>query len=432
MAAVGFAIGLGNIWRFPYITGENGGAAFVLVYLGCVLLIGLPIVMAEIALGRRGGGDPPQTFRTLAHQTQASSHWRFVGHLNLWTAFLVMATYATVGGWVLFYLWSVVGGAFVDIDQLGARQHFEQLLSSPGVMFFWMAAALTVTGSIIALGVVNGIEKAVRILMPLLFVLMVALVAYNAMDPSFATGWAYLFEADFSKIDGEVFLAAIGQAFFSIGVALAGMMIFGSYLPQGQSIVRFGFLIIIADTAIALLAGLMIFPLVFRYGLDPAGGVGLIFEVLPIAFGQLPAGIFIGSLFFLLLAVAAITSMVGFIEPLVATWSRLMSQSRKTSTLQVVGALMLVSIVSILTYSHWSENQVFGRDVNGLVDFLSNQIMLPLGGLLIALFAGWVLPSAVLSEEIRFRQAWQINVFRGLLRYVVPLAILLILVSGLT
>lgn len=209
-------------------------------------------------------------------------------------------------------------------------------------------------------------------------------------------------------------------------------MIFGSYLPQGQSIVRFGFLIIIADTAIALLAGLMIFPLVFRYGLDPAGGVGLIFEVLPIAFGQLPAGIFIGSLFFLLLAVAAITSMVGFIEPLVATWSRLMSQSRKTSTLQVVGALMLVSIVSILTYSHWSENQVFGRDVNGLVDFLSNQIMLPLGGLLIALFAGWVLPSAVLSEEIRFRQAWQFNVFRGLLRYVVPLAILLILVSGLT
>jgi NSS family neurotransmitter:Na+ symporter len=432
MAAVGFAIGLGNIWRFPYVTGENGGAAFVLVYLGCVLLIGLPIVMAEIALGRRGGGDPPLAFAALALQSSASRRWSWVGHLNLGTAFLVMATYATVGGWVLYYLWSAANGAFVTMDQMGAEQYFDGLLASPGVMFFWMAMALTLTGMIIVLGVVNGIERAVRVLMPMLFFLMVGLVIYNATDPSFGEGWSYLFEADFTKINGSVFLAAIGQAFFSIGVALAGMMIFGAYLPKGQSIARFSVLIIIADTAIALLAGLMIFPLVFRYGLDPAGGVGLIFEVLPIAFGQLPAGIVIGTGFFLLLAVAAITSMVGFVEPLVATWSRITGRSRKISVFQVVMSLMGVSIASILTYSHFADQRLFGLDANGLVDFLSNQIMLPMGGLLIAIFSGWVLSPLVLAEEFGFSKPWQFRCLHGLLRYLVPIAVMLILITGLS
>ncbi|MEZ7965809.1 MAG: sodium-dependent transporter [Pseudomonadales bacterium] len=431
MAAVGFAVGLGNIWRFPYITGENGGAAFVLVYLGCVLIIGLPIVMAEIALGRRGQGDPIQTFGRLARASDAASLWRWVGGLNLLTAFLIMATYATVAGWVLYYLWSVSSGAFASIDQAASNQYFSTLLASPMVMFLWMTVAMTLTGVIIAGGVQKGIERAVRVLMPLLFVLMIGLVTYNAFHPSFWVGWDYLFQADFSKITPQVFLAAIGQAFFSIGVAMAGLMIFGAYLPPGQSIVRYGVLIIIADTAIALLAGLMIFPLVFRYGLDPAGGVGLIFKVLPIAFGQLPLGALVGGLFFLLLSVAAMTSMVGFVEPLVATLARVTGISRIKSTWLMILSLMLVSLVSILTYSTWSTLQILGFDLNGLTDFISNQLLLPVGGLLIAVFAGWVLKRDQLAAEVVFPRAWQFRLWYGLLKYPLPCVILVILISGL-
>jgi NSS family neurotransmitter:Na+ symporter len=431
MAAVGFAVGLGNIWRFPYITGENGGAAFVLVYLACVLIIGLPIVMSEIALGRRGQGDPLQTFGRLAKASGAAPLWRWVGGLNLLTAFLIMATYATVAGWVLYYLWSASSGAFSSIDEIASNTYFETLLASPVVMFMWMALAMTLTGIIISGGVQKGIERAVRVLMPLLFLLMLALVVYNAFDPSFWVGWDYLFQADFSKITPQVFLAAIGQAFFSIGVAMAGLMIFGAYLPPGQSIVRYGFLIIVADTAIALLAGLMIFPLVFRYGLDPAGGVGLIFKVLPIAFGQLPFGALVGGLFFLLLSVAAMTSMVGFVEPLVATLARLTGMSRLKSTWLMVLSLILVSLMSILTYSAWSSLQIWGRDLNGLIDFISNQLLLPIGGLLIAIFAGWVLKRDQLAAEVVFPRAWQFKLWYGLLKYPLPCVILVILISGL-
>jgi len=351
--------------------------------------------------------------------------------LNLLTAFLIMATYATVAGWVLYYLWSVSSGAFASIDQAASNQYFSTLLASPMVMFLWMTVAMTLTGVIIAGGVQKGIERAVRVLMPLLFVLMIGLVTYNAFHPSFWVGWDYLFQADFSKITPQVFLAAIGQAFFSIGVAMAGLMIFGAYLPPGQSIVRYGVLIIIADTAIALLAGLMIFPLVFRYGLDPAGGVGLIFKVLPIAFGQLPLGALVGGLFFLLLSVAAMTSMVGFVEPLVATLARVTGISRIKSTWLMILSLMLVSLVSILTYSTWSTLQILGFDLNGLTDFISNQLLLPVGGLLIAVFAGWVLKRDQLAAEVVFPRAWQFRLWYGLLKYPLPCVILVILISGL-
>ncbi len=431
MAAVGFAIGLGNIWRFPYITGENGGAAFVLVYLGCVLLIGLPILIAEIALGRRGQGDPPTSFSNLARSAGVSERWAWVGHLNLMTAFLIMATYATVAGWVLAYLWSASSNQFAGIDPSGASEYFARLLESPVRMFFWMALGLFATGLIIAGGVQRGIERAVRFLMPLLFFLMLLLVGFNATHPSFGAGFDYLFRPDFGRLTPAVFLAAVGQAFFSIGVAMAGMMIFGSYLPKGQSIVRCGLLIIVADTLIALLAGLMIFPLVFRYGLDPAGGVGLIFKVLPVAFGQLPYGSVVGGLFFLLLSVAAITSMVGFVEPLVATFARIKSMSRTRSALSVISSLAAVSLISILSYSRWSELTVWGLDLNGITDFISNQLMLPIGGLMIAVFAGWVVSKQILTDEIQFSAPWQFSLWHWLIKVLLPLAIAVILVSGL-
>jgi NSS family neurotransmitter:Na+ symporter len=294
-----------------------------------------------------------------------------------------------------------------------------------------MALGLFTTGMIIAGGVQQGIERAVRFLMPLLFVLMLLLVGFNAAHPSFGAGFEYLFRPDFGRLTPAVFLAAVGQAFFSIGVAMAGMMIFGSYLPKGQSLVRCGLLIILADTLIALLAGLMIFPLVFRYGLDPAGGVGLIFKVLPVAFGQLPYGSLVGGLFFLLLSVAAITSMVGFVEPLVATFARVKAISRIRSAFYVTSSLVAVSLVSILSYSTWSELRLWGLDLNGITDFISNQVMLPLGGLMIAVFAGWVVSKQVLADEIQFSAPWQFSLWHGLIKGLLPIAILVILISGL-
>ncbi|MFT7220397.1 MAG: NSS family neurotransmitter:Na+ symporter, partial [Candidatus Azotimanducaceae bacterium] len=238
MAAAGFAVGLGNIWRFPYITGENGGGAFVIVYLGCAILIGAPIMIAEILIGRRGRANPPEAFRVLAKAEKKSPRWRHVGHLNLGTAFVLQGTYCVVAGWVLWYLLQAVTTGFADMTATTANQTFSGLLSSIDTLFIWSFVSLLITSTIIYFGVKNGIERSVRVLMPSLFVLMLGLVIYNATQDGFGAASAYLFTPDFSKISGSTFLAAIGQAFFSIGVGMAGMMIFGAYLPGNVSIGR--------------------------------------------------------------------------------------------------------------------------------------------------------------------------------------------------
>jgi len=230
MAATGFAVGLGNIWRFPYITGENGGGVFVLVYLLCAILIGIPILIAEILIGRRGNGSPPQALANVAEREGRSSRWQHVGHLNLATVFVIEATYCVVAGWVLWYLFKAVTTGFAGTDPAAAASVFSQILNSIDGMLFWTFASLVITGTIIYLGVNEGIERSVRVLMPTLFTLIILLVIYNSFQPGFTQALDYLFTPDLSKVNGAMLLAAVGQAFFSIGVAMAGMMIFGAYL----------------------------------------------------------------------------------------------------------------------------------------------------------------------------------------------------------
>ena len=430
MASIGFAVGLGNIWRFPYITGENGGAAFVVVYLVCAFAIGVPILIAEIMVGRRGGQSPPGSMRAVALAEGHSRQWQWVGGLNLAAAFLIQVVYCVIAGWVLLYLFKALTTGFAGMDGPGARAEFAAVLADVPGLVFWTLLGLAITGTIIYAGVRSGIERAVRVLMPTLFVLLVALAAYNVFAGGFARALTYLFAPDFSEVDGEMILAAVGQAFFSIGVAIAGMMTFGAYLPKRVSIAGSALIIVLADTLVALVAGLVIFPVVFNFDLDPAGGAGLIFQTLPVAFAQMPGGHPVSVLFFLLLSVAAVTSMVGLVEPVTAWMQEHRGFERHRSALVVLTGIALVSLVSVLSYNVLGHVQLFGNDLHAVFDYVPNQIMLPLGGLLIAVFAGWFVSRAAARDELAMGSDALFDAWRFLVRYVASAAVLIIFLFG--
>ena len=317
MASVGFAVGLGNIWRFPYITGENGGAAFVLVYLACAFGIGAPILIAEMLIGRRGQGSPTTAVARVAAENGSSRHWQWVGGMGLLAAFTIEIVYAVVVGWVLWYLFKAINTGFLGFDGAVADAEFAAVLDNSVGMLAWTLVGLAITGMIVYAGVKDGIERAVIILMPLMFLLLAVLAAYNYfMPPSgaqangFSQAITWLFTPDFSKIGFSTVLAAIGQAFFSLGVAMAGMMVYGAYMPKSIPLTRSVLLIVTVDTGVALLAGLVVFPVVFQNGLDPAAGAGLIFQTLPVGFAEMPGGHAFSILFFLMLSVAGITSIM--------------------------------------------------------------------------------------------------------------------------
>lgn len=432
MASVGFAVGLGNIWRFPYVTGENGGAAFVLVYLACAFVIGVPIVIAEIMIGRRGQAGTAGSMKVLAAREQRSPAWIGVGYMNQLAAFLIQVTYAVISGWVLWYLFKAITTGFTGVDAAAADAEFQSVVSDTGGMLLWTVISLLLAGFILYAGVKDGIERAVTVLMPTLFGLLIVLVIFNIFVGGFAEAVAWLFTPDFSKIDGGVFLAALGQAFFSIGVGMAAMMAYGSYLPKETRIASSAIIIVIADTGVALLAGLVIFPAVFNNGLDPAAGAGLIFQTLPVAFAQMPGGYFFACLFFLLLSVAAITSMVGLLESLISWLEELHDFPRHKATITMVGANIFFSVFSVLGYTALSDWQLFGLPLNDLADYFSNQILLPLGGLLIAIFAGWFMSRESSREELDLKSEGMYKLWYFLLRWPVPVAVAIILFMGLS
>lgn len=437
MAAIGFAVGLGNIWRFPYLTGENGGGAFVLMYLLCVLLIGVPIIMAELLIGRRGRLSPPGSLAAIAVTEKVSLCWRWLGNLNVLAAFLIVGVYAVIVGWVLRYLYLAGMGRFAAMTAGSASDLFAATRADTSAMLLWTLLGLMLTGAIIVGGVQQGIERAVRVLMPMLFGLLVLLAIYNVFAGGMAAAINYLFVPDFSLVTPSLLLVVVGQAFFSIGVAMAGMMTFGAYLPSDISIPRSALIIALGDTLVALLAGLVIFPAVFHHGLDPAGGTGLIFQTLPVAFAQMPGGYTVSVLFFLLLSVAAITSMVGLVEPINVWLAEIMGWQRRRAALVALAGAATLSLVSALSFSGWSELQTLGMPLSQLLDFVPNQLLLPIGGLLIAVFAGWRMSAATTAEELGLAGSaggWDSLLFRSwqlLVRFLVPGAIGAIFYFGL-
>jgi len=430
MASVGFAVGLGNIWRFPYVTGENGGSAFVVIYLACALAIGIPCLMAELLVGRRGGGSPPRSMAVVAQESGRSSRWKVVGGLGVVTAYTIAITYAVVVGWVLWYLGRALATGFADFDTSVAEATFAGLLADNQAMVLWTVIGNLIVGTIIYAGIKSGIERAVTIMMPLMFSLLVGLSVYNYFAGGFMETLQWLFTPDFSKVTGATFLAAVGQAFFSIGVGMGGMMTYGAYLPRDFSVARGAGTIVMADTAIALLAGFVVFPAVFHFGLDMASGPGLIFQTLPVAFAQMPGGSLFAILFFIMLAVAGVTSMVGLLESVTSWTKEKLVISRQRSTILVVGSVTSLSVISVLSYNIWEDYRLLGLNFNELTEALYDKLLLPLAGLLVALFTGWFMSPAHSQDELRADARWY-GPWRLLTRFVAVPAVALILITGL-
>jgi NSS family neurotransmitter:Na+ symporter len=318
LAAIGAAVGLGNIWRFPYLAGEYGGSAFVMVYIACIAVVGIPILIAELMMGRRGRMSPVGTMTVLAEEAGASRHWRKAGWLAVITIFLAGSFYYVVASWVLAYILLAIEGAFTGIDGAGTHDLFAQLIGDPLRLSLWFALFMGMTIFVVASGIRDGLERAVKFLMPSLFALLIVMVAYAAYAGDFARGFEFLFQFDVSKISPSVVLAAIGQAFFTLGIAQAVMITYAAYIPDHVRLPQAAVVIAIADLVVAILAAMMIFPIVFANGLEPGAGPGLIFETLPIAFGQMPGGQIFASLFFILVAIAALTSTISGVEPIVS------------------------------------------------------------------------------------------------------------------
>ena len=432
LAAIGGAVGLGNIWKFPYIAGSSGGGAFVIVYLFVVALVAVPILMAELMLGRSGRQSPPTAMLINAEKENRSRWWSGVGWIGAAAGFLILSFYSVVGGWVLDYVFVSVTGGFSGIEPAGAQARFGSVLSNPLRMMLSFTLFLGITGIIISAGLRNGIERATGILMPALFLMLLVLIAYSAVKGDMAAGFSFLFTVDFGKINPGIMLSAVGHAFFSVGVSMGLMMAYGAYLPQDVSIPKTAVVIAGADTLVAIMAGLVIFPLVFANGLAPGEGPGLIFVTLPIAFGNMPAGSLFGAVFFLLLLFAAITSSIAIMEPAVAWVEEQRSLNRKTSAAIITSCIWLLGIGSVLSFNIWAEvKPVAGKTIFDLVDYLTANLMMPIGGMLIAIFAGWYMRRSTLADELQISSSWLFQTWRFLIRTVVPLAIAGILVTNL-
>jgi len=429
LAATGSAVGLGNIWRFPYTAGEYGGGAFVLIYLLCVAVIGVPIMMAEIMLGRRGRQSPINTMRTLAQRNGSTPAWQLLGWMGIVTGFLILSFYSVIAGWTLAYAVRAAAGVFTGIDAAGAEAVFGALVGDAERLLAWHSIFMTLSVLVVARGVASGLEKAVRFLMPALFLLLVLMVIYAISSGSFEQGLRYMFQPDFGKLSGAAVLSAMGQAFFSLSLGMGAIMIYGSYLHSDASISANSLIVAGMDTLVAVLAGVAIFPIVFANGLAPEQGPGLVFKVLPIAFGQMPGGVLFSTLFFVLLVFAAWTSAISLLEPMVAWLVENLSFSRVRASVLAGVAVWLLGIACLLSLNQWSGFTIFGKGILDLFDFLTANILLPLGGVLIALFAGWVLSREASFDELkldnRLYPAWRL-----LIRYVAPLAVTLVLIEA--
>lgn len=424
LAATGSAVGLGNIWRYPYITGQNGGAAFVLVYIGCVLLIGLPVLIAELSFGRKTNLNPVGAFKAMS----TSKFWPWVGYLGVITGVGILSFYLVVAGWTLGYIVRTV---------FHTAGSFSEFVKDPTVEIGYFVAFLLLTTLVVLGGVEKGIERWSKLLMPMLFLILLGLIGYNITLEGAAAGIEFYLKPDFSKIHGSTILAAMGQAFFSLSLGMGTMITYGSYLSRKESIPFAASAVAFTDTLIAFLAGLMIFPALFSVGLEPTQGPALVFNVLPKVFETMPGGTIIGLFFFILLAIAALTSTVSLLEVPVAflvdekKWSRKKAVWVLTALVFVAG---LPSALSQGTVEVFSNMSVLGQtDWLSLMNFIFSDLSLPIGGLFLSVFVGWVWGAQGASEEALEgaspRARALMFAWRPLIRFISPVIILLVLLN---
>lgn len=423
LATAGSAIGLGNIWKLPYMIGVNGGSAFVLVFIACIFFVGIPLMMTEILLGRRAQKNPLDGMQQLAQEAHASHLWKYLGGMGMLTGLLILGFYSVIGGWVLAYVVEAAAGSFSQINSIQSGANFDALLASPLTMLAWHTLFMVMTMSVVARGVNSGLEKANNILIPALFAILLVLLGYSLSVGDMRAAFSFMFTPDFSKITPVAVLSALGHAFFSLSLGMGAVMVYGSYLQRNVSIARTTIYIALADTMLGLFVGLAIYALVFANQLAPNAGPGLIFQTLPIAFGQMPGGSFIGMLFFVLVAFAAWTSSISLVEPAIS-WLVENTRIKRTSCCLGLGVVVwLLGVTVVLSFNDWKDVKIiFGLNIFDTLDKLTSTILLPLGGLLMAIFAGYVMKKSQLKDELGLND-WPFKLWLFTNNIVAPVAI---------
>lgn len=429
LVTIGSAVGLGNIWKFPYMAGSQGGSAFVLVYLFCVLLIGLPLLMAEILIGRRGKGNPVSAMLHVSEETGCSPWWAVVGWMGVAGALLILSFYSVVAGWIVDYLAEALKGFRVDTPEL-AQQRFAALLADPGELIFWHSVFLVLTVGVVARGVIAGIELANKVMMPALFLILILLTLWGGVAGDLGAALHFMFDFKPEALSAEVILAAVGHAFFSLSLGMGAIMAYGSYLDRHSSIASTSLWVALAGTLVGILAGLAIFSLTFAQGLEPASGPGLILQTLPLAFSQMPGGDLFGIFFFVLILFAAWTSAISLVEPFVAWLTERLGLRRPVAAWGTGFMVWLLGVAVCLSFNHWSHHTLFGLNLFELLDFVTSRVMMPLSGLAIALFVGWAMGRRIVQEEMALQSRW-FQLWFSILRYLAPLGIILVFLHAL-
>ncbi len=435
LAAAGSAVGLGNIWRFPYEAGNHGGAAFILVYLGCVFLLGLPIMIAEFSIGRHSKASTGKAYQVLAPHTQ----WKWVGYLGVLAGLLILGYYSVVAGWTLEYILQAVTSGFANKTPDDFVVSFQSFSQDPVRPLLWLLVFLLATHYIVVKGVKEGIERSSKVMMPILFILIVVLAICSMTLPNSGKGLEFLLKPDFSKVNADVFLGAMGQAFFSLSLGMGCLSTYASYFGPETRLGKTALSVGVIDTMVAILAGFIIFPAAFSVGIQPDAGPSLIFITLPNvfqqAFGSIPFLAMIFSvMFYVLLALAALTSTISMHEVVTAFLNEQFGLTRKRGAWLVTGFCTITGIASSWSLGMWSEYTLFGMGCFDFLDFITAKIMLPGGGMLIALFVGWYLKRSISYDETTnygLQKAPYFSVYMFILKYLAPIAIGLIFVNEL-
>ncbi|MEG1563052.1 MAG: sodium-dependent transporter [Bacteroides sp.] len=435
LASAGSAVGLGNVWRFPYETGNYGGAAFIIIYLGCVVLLGLPIMIGEFLIGRHSRANTAGAYQKLAPGTR----WRWVGLMGVLAGFLILSYYSVVAGWTLEFIGEALTNSFAGQSPADFVASFNRFSTHPWRPLVWLILFLLITHFIIVKGVEKGIEKSSKIMMPMLFLIILVLVGCSVSLPGASKGIEFLLKPDWSKVNGNVFLAAMGQAFFSLSLGMGCLCTYASYFNKETNLTRTAFSVGLIDTIVAILAGFIIFPAAFSVGIQPDAGPSLVFITLPNVFQQAFKGIpvlayLFSVMFYILLALAALTSTISMHEVVTAYLHEEFKLARKKAAWIVTGGCMLLGTLCSLSLGVMKGATVFGLTLFDLFDFVTAKLMLPLGGLCISLFVGWYLDKTIVWDEITNDGALKVPVYRLiviLLKYLAPVAISLIFIHEL-
>lgn len=429
-ATVGASVGLGNIWRFPYETGQNGGAAFLLIYVLCILILGLPVMIAEFMIGRAAKSNVNRAFRKLSHGTS----WHFIGYLGILAAVCIMGFYAVIAGWTMEYIYQALSFGMENKSAEMFQTAFTDFTSGSFRPLLWVFLFLAINYFILARGVKNGIEKASNVLMPMLFAILVAFCIRSLFLPGAAEGFAFMFHPDFSKVDSGVVLRAMGQAFFSLSLGMGTLITYSSYFSDKTSLPKTAVTVAFLDTLVAIMAGIIIFPAVFSFGISPSQGPELVFITLPNIFQHMPGAYIWSVLFFVLLAVAALTSTISLCEVAVAFLHEEFNLARRRASQLMIALCFVLSVFCSLSFGALSDVKIAGYTIFDFFDFFASNILLPLGGMLISIYVGWVLDRKFVRQEISNHNTlsvWYFGILMFSLRYIAPIAIFLIFLSGL-